>query len=306
MEDNLERQMISCLAVSPGFPTDRLCFAATDTGLLVSNDGGDTWKNGLASLYEDPVAITAVLCVPQSSGIPLVLAGFSGGVLRSEDGGGAWQVVLLGTPPPVVTALAVSRDRLLYAGTAEDGVFVSKDDGRSWVRWNFGLLDCHIFSLATLQQPDGCQKIFAGVESGLFSSTSGGRTWREVDFPMDEGVVLALRAGEGQQVFAGTETGALFRSSDGGVSWAKVGIDVFDGEISSILVAGSGAAPDVLVACGERLLISRDGGETWRDWNNRVPLDVTILTLAAPDGLAPGSIVFAAGSGGIVYQIPGL
>lgn len=296
MEINLGNHLISSLALAPD---NALYFVGTDHGLLVSQDAGQNWQDALASLaLNEPVPITSVLCVPQEAKAPLVIVGTQGGFLRSDNGGQTWQFISAGSPTPVVSALAASDAANLYAGTGEDGVFVSRDGGRNWVRWNFGLLDWHIFSLACLRGPNGNISILAGVESGLFSSVNNGRTWREVDFPEDKGAVLALGidqdAGE-LPVFAGTEQGALFRSQDGGHSWVRIAERVFDAEISALIVSGA----SVLAASGEHLRISHDRGDTWKEWNSQVVFPGGILAAAAPDGLNSGAALLAACEGSI-------
>jgi photosystem II stability/assembly factor-like uncharacterized protein len=288
--------LVSSLALSPDFASDPLCFAGTGASLFVSADGGQSWQDALASLQlETPVAITAVICAaPPSLQDLLVVAGVSGGVLRSEDRGQTWQFTPIGTPPAEITALAAAPDGLLYAGAAEDGVFISKDNGLSWARWNFGLLDWHIFSLAVVSAPDQTQTVFAGTETGVFYSSNHGRTWRETNFPINAGAVLALGApGENQSgpIFAGTEAGKLFRSSDQGRSWEPVNEALFDAEIGAVI-----ARETVLVASGNRLFVSVDGGSRWTEWGLQEPVPGTIMALAAPGTLEPGLPLFIASS----------
>jgi photosystem II stability/assembly factor-like uncharacterized protein len=194
----------------------------------------------------------------------LTVAGSYGGVFCSTDAGQTWQSALLGSPRPVVTALAALPDNALpagrlFAGTGEDGVFVSQDGGKNWTRWNFGLLDGHVFALAAAEWSDGSRAVFAGTETGLFRSDNLGRSWRELNFPMEAAPVLSLLVLENETVLAGTETGALFRSADRGVTWEEIAAGTFTGEISALAKAGSLAA-----ASGDQVWLSDDGGATWR------------------------------------------
>jgi photosystem II stability/assembly factor-like uncharacterized protein len=302
MENDLDNLMFNSLAFSPDFKHDRLCFAGTERTLFVSKDGGRNWLDALVSLgFAGNVAITALLCVPQPGKPPLVIGGMVGGFLRSEDNGQSWQVIPCGSPEPVPTALAASQDGILYAGTADDGILVSHNGGRAWVRWNFGLLDWHIFSIVVLPAADGIQPILAGTESGIFRSVNKGRAWREVDFPLDLGAVLSLAAapdGDGKIVFAGTETGDLLRSTDGGQSWEAIAPGVFDSEISVLAVSGG----SLLAASHERLLVSHDLGGTWKDWNGSESISGSILSLVAPQGLDSGQPLVV-GTNGNIYLI---
>jgi photosystem II stability/assembly factor-like uncharacterized protein len=303
MENDLRNYMFSCLAFLPDFKQYPLCFAGTERTLLVSNDGGKNWQDALTTLGSpEPIAITAILSVPQTSQPPLLVAGIVGGFLRSQDGGQTWQVIQAGSPPSVITALAASGSANLYAGTADDGIFVSQDGGNKWVRWNFGLLDWHVFSIAVLPAAgEGQDVVLVGTESGIFRSTNNGRAWHEVDFPDDVGAVLALglsTAGQQPLIYAGTETGAFFCSQDGGHIWARAASGVFDNEISVLVASGN----SVLAASHEQLMVSHDCGSTWKAWNSTEEVNGSILSIAAPEGLESGQPVLV-GTNGNIYLI---
>ncbi len=311
MENDPRNYMFSCLAFLPDFKRHPVCFAGTQHTLLVSNDGGKNWQDALTAFGStEPVAVTAVLSVPQPAQPPLLVAGIVGGFLRSPDGGQTWQVIPSGSPPPVITALAapplVGGSANLYAGTADDGIFVSQDGGNKWVRWNFGLLDWHIFSIAVLPPTIagagvGQDVVLVGAESGIFRSTNNGRAWREVDFPDNVGAVLALglsTAGQQPVIYAGTETGALFCSQDGGYTWVQVARGVFESEISVLVASGN----SVLAASHEQLMVSHDCGSTWKAWNSTEEVNGSILSIAAPEGLDSGQPVLV-GTNGNIYLI---
>jgi hypothetical protein len=252
------------------------------------------WPPGPA----EPVPIPAVCCVTQPKGGLLVLAGYNGGLLRSTDSGLTWQADPLVSPAPVVTALAATRTPErgeLYAGTAQDGIFVSQDGGGRWVRWNFGLLDWHVYSLAAAKRAGGSRVILAGTETGVFYSENAGRAWRETDFPIDAGTVLALTTSdEGDLAFAGAESGALFRSLDAGRSWARVyprparvEEGQFEGEISALVQSGSncGWPADRVGASERRRRLARVEPAAASRPHPSLALDE-----AHPDGLPAGSL----------------
>jgi photosystem II stability/assembly factor-like uncharacterized protein len=279
--------MVYALAASPAFERDGLCFAACSTGLSRSDDGGRTWGNALVSLeLEAPLPTAAVVMLPHFETDQGVFAGVAGGILRSADGGHSWQVVILPAPPPFVSTLVASpdfaRDGTLLAGTLEDGVFRSGDRGLHWEAWNFGLLDLSVLCLGI--SPD----------SGVFQSTNGGRAWREVEFPSEWAPVLSLAlspdySGDGT-LFAGTETCGLFASRDGGSSWQQLGEERLTSAVNSILLGPEFPAKgDMLVLHEDALLVSRDGGERWSEWQMTAPTVPGVAAVAAPLGLDPGA-----------------
>ena len=151
--DNLSEDVIYALAASPHFATDKLCYAARQSGLHVSHDGGATWRSAFESLDVPSLpSATAVALSPYFQSDRTVFVGVPGGLLTTSDDGTSWIIAALPTPLPFITAIAVShdyaQDGVVLAGSMEDGVFVSEDRGRSWKAWNFGLLDQNIFCIA--------------------------------------------------------------------------------------------------------------------------------------------------------------
>ena len=152
-EQEGSQDIVLALAASPAFAEDGVCFAARQSGLYRSEDGGHTWRFAYHSLTLDAsLATTAVAVSPAFTRDGGVFAGAHGGVLRSSDRGDSWQVALFPEPPPLVSTLAISpafdQDGTLFAGTLADGVFRSADRGSSWAAWNFGLLDLGVLALA--------------------------------------------------------------------------------------------------------------------------------------------------------------
>lgn len=297
--ENEAQDITYALAASPNFAQDGICFAARGSGLYRSDDGGNTWHFAYDALnLEAPLATIAVAVSPSFESDQSVFVGVPGGILRSFDGGQGWQIATLPSPPPVVSALVVSPnfvdDGTLLAGTLEDGVFRSADRGRHWTAWNFGLLDLNILSMAISPDFADDETLFVGAESGIFRSTNGGRAWREVNFSSEFAPVLSLALSPNYAhdgvLLAGTESCGLFHSDDQGRTWARLGEDVVTGAVNSIVLSLEFPAKmDVLVMLGEALLISHDGGQSWSNWKVDLPIEQGLASVAAPQGLDPGT-----------------
>ena len=310
-ENPASHTIIYGLAAPPNVARSLLHFAAGTTGLMRSEDGGHTWSDALTSLALNramPVASVAVS--PAFTADRTVVAGTSGGIVRSSDGGDSWQIVEFPSPPPFVTSLAFSphyeQDGVIFAGTLEDGVFVSQDRGYHWHTWNFGLLDLNILALAISPAFAKDETIFAAVESGIFRSTNGGRAWRETPFDVDCAPVLSLalspQFGEGGSaeaslptasggvLFAGTEGHGLFKSEDGGQSWKRLAPDRIRNSLDAILLSPNYPAdPHLLALTGGTLLFSDDGAETWRPWPGASDIEQPLTAVLAPAGLVAGA-----------------
>ncbi len=306
---NQAPDLIYNLAASPNFMNDQTLFAARASGLYRSQDGGLTWQGCYDSLaLQAPLATLYAALSPDFAAHRTVFAAVAGGVLRSTDGGQTWTSALLPSPPPVITALAISpdyvQDGIIFAATMDDGIFRSADRGARWTAWNFGLYDFHIYCVAISPAFAGDQTVFLGCESGIFRSTNKGLGWREVDFPIEHAPVLSLAispafAADGT-LWAGTESAGLFCSRDAGQTWVSVLPAGQVGAVNAVLAAESGV---VLALGDETVLISRDGGETWRPWRADLQLEDQPLGVAAPRGLESGAALFVGLSNGQILQV---
>ncbi len=204
-------------------PAGSRWFAAYSSGLYTSTNRGRSWHYAYQRLIGDQALPTA--CVAPSPAYEqdgIVLAGVSGAILRSTNGGEDWQAFKFQAPFPLVTALAFSpdfaHDATAFAITAEDGVYCSYDGGDTWTAWNFGLLDANAFCLAVSPAYARDRTLYVGTSSGLFRSANGGRGWQAVSLPVGYRSVLSL-AVDGEILWIGTETSGLLRAVDGGRAW---------------------------------------------------------------------------------------
>jgi photosystem II stability/assembly factor-like uncharacterized protein len=259
----------------------RELFAAKQSGLYRSTDGGKTWSDAYAALKLTAPLPTQAVAVTVVDEVTYVFAAVEGRILRSLDGGTNWQVAELDSPAPLVTALAISpdfaHDGLVLAATMQDGIFFSTDRGVKWQGWNFGLYDSSVNALAFVD----AQNIIAAAQSGVFVSTNAGRSWRDLDFPIDAAPALCA-AVSGENVFyIGTEACGLFRSGDGGKTWETVcagGVEQIHIHNGRIFILNDG-----------NLLFSDDG----KDWQSHdIEAEITAF-IAEPllIGLASGEVI---------------
>jgi hypothetical protein len=141
------------------------------------------------------------------------------------------------------------------------GFMVSTDGGATWEPRSLqGEVDFHTMAV---HPEDGDVVYGYDGRSGLLRTTDRGGTWEAVPAPAlaDAGLMsLAVGAGDGV-LLAGTEAG-LLRSSDAGQSWEAL----IEAPVTAVRVDTSD--PDRLVAYaaaeGQGVVVSEDGGETWR------------------------------------------
>lgn len=193
--------------------------------------------------------------------VGVLAAGLAFWVAKRQAQGGSQQVAppARGLPhTPDYHALLVSADdpERLWLGT-HAGLYESSDGGRSWRK---GALAGHD---AMNLVRDG-ERLWVAGHNVLFASDDGGVTWRE---PRPEGLPsldlhgFAAQASRRGVLYAAAAGEGLYRSTDGGRSFGLASEDVGAG-VYGLAVLPSGR---ILAADSARgLLASDDGAATWR------------------------------------------
>lgn len=195
--------------------------------LAKSEDGGQSWSAvrpaGLPSL--DVHGFTVDPRDPNS----LYAAVAGEGLYRSNDGGGAFELVSREVGPSAF-GLAVTPDGRLIAAVPGRGLFESTDRGATW-----SVTERGDFAGVAVNPADADTIIATGY--GIFLSRDGGRTWERV-LAIEEVVgPVAWSPSQPKIAYAvafpqpdlihelGSDpaVGTLYRTSDGGASWHLVG-----------------------------------------------------------------------------------
>jgi photosystem II stability/assembly factor-like uncharacterized protein len=167
-------------------------FAASDRGLLVSEDRGATWRVlPIGPLSELPVASVRV----SRDGRKLWAVSLRG-LVFSSDAGRTWAWHDL--PPTAGGALRLdiagggSEDDTFMA-TAENGLFISRDAGATWRQAASGLPQVPIEDLAIA----GDVLVASPRTGGLYLSVDSGRSWSRLAGTIAEGSFSAVAAQPG-------------------------------------------------------------------------------------------------------------
>jgi photosystem II stability/assembly factor-like uncharacterized protein len=235
-------------------------FGAVGGGLWKTTDSGEYWF----PVTDGQISSASVGAVAVSESNPDIVFIGTGescirnnimpgdGVYRSADGGKTWthvgfegvdaisKIRIHPTNPDIIYVAAFGK---YSEPSAERGVFKSTDGGKSWRKVLYrddktGAIDISI-------DPNDPNVIYAalweayrneyhmssgGPGSGLFKSTDGGETWREItrNPGMPSGVVgrigVAVSGANSNRLYALVEndSGGLFRSDDAGATWKLV------------------------------------------------------------------------------------
>jgi photosystem II stability/assembly factor-like uncharacterized protein len=238
-------------------------FGATGGGLWRTTDGGENW----APITDGQIRSSSVGAMAVSMTNPEILYIGMGeacirgniqpgdGVYRSADGGKTWTHIGFGESDAIAKIRVDPRDPdVVYvasfgrygAPSEERGLYKSTNGGETWKRVLFrdnrtGAVDIAIdphrpdVMYAALWEAYRVeyQMSSGGPGSGLFKSTDGGETWKEITrnpgLPagVDGRIGVAVSGADGNRVYAivENEDGGLFSSDDAGATWERVNDD---------------------------------------------------------------------------------
>ena len=298
------------------FQKNRQYICYTDIGFARSTDAGQSWiwwepktwapwRNTCYELAFDPSipgkiwgAFSDVHDIPNDNIISERHGhNHPGGVCLSFDFGASWKSETEGLPQKPVTSIVVDprspvNVRTLYAGVFDEGVFKSRDDGKTWTLKKTGLGhpnnmrvyrvllhdDGTLFASICAKRPASGQPLMP-EGAGLYRSTDRADTWDKINiskpllYPKDFSVdphnsrrILFAAADAGR----GDESGGLYLTEDRGLTWQRIGREgpqTFGGYFHPkhsdwIYMTLTEGAP------GAGLWLSRDNGQSWQAFND--------------------------------------
>ncbi|MGC2548742.1 MAG: glycoside hydrolase [Candidatus Sulfotelmatobacter sp.] len=274
-------------------------------GVWKSNDYGRTWNPVFD--HESTQSIGAIAVSASDPNIIYVASGeglhrpdlsVGNGIYKSTDAGKTWTHLGLrdGEQIPALAVDPRNPNRVFaavlghpYGPNEERGLFRSTDGGQSWQKViykdeNTGASDVEIdpsnpdviyASMWEVREgpwEDGNE--FNGTGGGLFKSTDGGNTWRQLNngLPKDlSQIYVAIAPSDSHRLYAtiGVASGALafYRSDDAGETWTKTTDDprpsgrIGGGDLAIPRVDSKNA--DVVYCASTVTMKSTDGGKTW-------------------------------------------
>jgi photosystem II stability/assembly factor-like uncharacterized protein len=315
-----------------------------DGGVWKSTDYGRTWNPIFDA--QDTQSVGAIAVAPSNSNIVYVASGeglhrpdlsIGDGIYRSADAGKTWTHLGLqgGEQIPALVVDPANPNRLFaavlghpYGPNDERGIFRSDDGGKTWKKVLYK--DDRTGGSDVILDPKNPRIVYAslwedtlgpwedanqysGTHGGLFKSTDGGDTWKQLTKGLPDGLVqidVAIAASNPQRLYATLQTKAegaygsskglgVYRSDDAGASWQKITDDprpamkIGGGDLSVPVVDPKN--PDTVYVTSIVTCRSTDGGKTWialrgapggDDYQNMWinPLDPRILLLVSDQG----------------------
>ncbi len=268
----------------------RTIAAATEAGVAVSHDDGETWQ--IAS--PEPAEVLSLILVADDSQEALLAGLHRRGVVRSADGGATWTSANDGLRASLQVGLALSpafaHDQTLFVAGLRDGVSVSRDGGRTFSGSEW-LGDSAALGLAI--SPDYAQDrtLFASTPGGILISRDAGASWQQAtatSAPVRAVVSAPAADGSPAVVLAALSDGGLLISDDGALTWRVQDTEFGEAEIIALAVS-PGYARDrtIFVATTSRsevgLWRSTSGGQRWHPWLVEPGRSDTLALAVSPD-----------------------
>ncbi len=213
---------------------------------------------------------------------------------------GAWMPTDLTLQTNALLADA-THPAALFAAT-DDGVWRSGDGGRRWQRAGSGLRGATIMTLAAAP---GGGALFAGAADGTVSlkRTHGDGAWRRVSPSLGVNPIYSLTVSpDGRETLLAGTVGGLYRGTRTGSGWrwqqvARTG----DAAVTSIVWAPSKPRTGIgfasVFGVSPPVLMTRDGGWTWRAAVAGLPSVLPTQTLLALSAPHPRLILTTMGGG---------
>jgi photosystem II stability/assembly factor-like uncharacterized protein len=200
------------------------------------------------------------------------------GVLKSQDGGVKWEVKIKVDEKKNISAvdvlsIAVSPidSQIVYIGTMNSGMFISKDGAGSWQHLNFPPTKNYALAL----NPKDDKIIYTtGVfqnRGKIYKSENSGVDWREVYTEPATGIVvvaLAIDKNNPEVLYAGNSAGLIFKTIDGGKSWKS--IFSANGPVTNIAFDSSNSNIAYFLVFNQGILETKDGGASVIDLDDNI------------------------------------
>jgi len=320
--------------------------AAVNGGVWKTTDFGNTWTPIFDDAGSGSVGAMAVapsdpnvIYVGSGEGLQRPDLAIGDGMYKSVDAGKTWthlglfdaqQITAVVVDPKDSQRVYVAAEGHPYGANAERGVFRSTNGGRSWERvlykdentgaaelvmdqTNPQVLYAALWAarVAPWEVRSGASIEIAG--SGLYKSTDGGTTWKQLGQGLpgaDEGLArigLAIAPSDPKRVYASVEAdkkAGVYRSADAGETWTLVNDDHRIGGRGpgAMGIAVAPDNPDVIYVANTAAWKSTDGGKTFVGWKGAPGGDDYQRIWINPDN---GQIIALSSDQGAVVSVNG-
>ncbi len=206
-------------------PKNKCVIYATRANTVVKSvDCSRSWSEVYIDTRTDKLITSLV--IDHYDHLTVYAGNSSGEVLRSENGGGQWQVIKRLGDKVVKFLMSPDDSRIIYAATAAKGIFKTTDGGASWNSINDGLSAYTKTGALTLRDLIFSQSqndsLMLVSKYGLIKTNDGGLTWEPLNLITPPGAVDILAAAinpkNSKEIYYSTAS-TFYKTTDGGNNW---------------------------------------------------------------------------------------
>jgi photosystem II stability/assembly factor-like uncharacterized protein len=269
-----------CYLRDASAPSATTAYVLCEQGqLYATTDAGATWTTYKTGATE------TVRAVAFSSAKTGYVVGDSGTIMFTVDGGKTWQPRDSGTKENLLTVYALGNEA--WIGGFDGVILYSADSGLTWNPQDsvtsMGIEDIYF--------ADPQHGWAVGWSGTLLRTTNGGKLWEPISAGNATWTLESVYFKDLQNGWATGFDGELLRSRDGGLTWTAQQSPVA-ATLSSIAADKSNR---LWVAAEEQLLVSDNGGDSWR----AVPIEYKLFLNKM---LPVGNTLWAVGELGVMSQ----
>jgi uncharacterized repeat protein (TIGR01451 family) len=290
-DSGLAGAIVLDLAFAPN--NSSIMYAATETGLFKTTDGGANWS----AVPTTPALVIQKLAIdPTNPAIIYVAA--TGGIFKSTDSGNTFTAInngFLGSGRIILVDTVTPTTLYATSSAASNRVFRSVDAGANWTSTFINNVSI-INGLAI--DPNTPATLYAATDRGLSKSTNSGVNWTALNFALGfnaraNGVAVDKTTGA---VYAATIAG-LLKSVDGGSTWTNLS-GTLNLVVSRVVLDPTNSSI-IYITTAAGVSKSIDGGATWTVSNTGFP-NTQILSLVI-NPTQSSTLFIGTASGGDVF-----
>jgi len=279
--------------------------AVSSGGVWKTENSGTTWTPVF-----DSQGSYSIGCITMDPSNPLVLwvgtgennsqrsVGYGDGVYKTADGGKSWvkmgleeseHIGMIWIDPRNSSRVFVAAQGPLWSAGGERGLYLTEDGGENWdkvlsISGNTGVSEVLaepgnpeiMYAVAYQRRRRVWTLLNGGPESGIYKSTDGGVSWRELTNGIPKGdlgrIGLAVSPARPEIVYAVIEAAddaeGFFRSQDRGETWKKQSDYVTGSPQYYQELVADPRDPSRVYALDTLLMVTEDGGKTFTRADN--------------------------------------
>jgi hypothetical protein len=245
----LENKKVRCICI-----TENSVIAGTDNGCFMLNPETNQW------IFNTDMGSGYVLDLASKDNI--VIAGTHYGLKRSDDNGKSWIKVSSIDQNLVISGTKIIG-KLFFAGTGGDGMYLSKDNGETWLYSNpaysvddyYNGYGKYYYDCSMLEN-----KLYVATENGMYVSNDTGSTWTSTGGGHH---INDLMSCDGR-LYSCTD-GGLYVLDTIGSSWKYA--DLLNGKYYQQVYSAEAFDSKIYAATGLGIFVSPDEGISWNGFN---------------------------------------